>query len=261
MSGINQSNQILIDTEDPEYYAELFSKIPRIVDRRLQSACPHVPGIQGVDGPLSRRLQTLLEAVADISLCQRGNVSATMASLKDVNGSLETQLFIVFNHNNDEAAHRCPEHLQAIFNMLRQVPYKPPAAGGSPKVMPDELEDDFVDICGVIHNYSFDIFAHRVTKREQKLSQIRRYIELELDLTRFTPQQRSTLLAFLEDVAMIIDEVRAQQTTKQLSTTFIRMLLILYSDWTEHDILPEDSVSDNKFTLLDRADAWLADGA
>ena len=82
----------------------------------------------------------LLDAVADISLCQRGNVSATMASLKDVNGNLETQFFIVFNHNNDEAAHRCPEHLQAIFNMLRQVPYKPPATDGSRKIMSNELE-------------------------------------------------------------------------------------------------------------------------
>ena len=261
MSWINQPNQIFINTEDPEYYAELFCKIPRVANRRVQSPYPGVPGIQGVDGPLSRRLQTLLDAVADISLCGRGNVSATMACLKDDNGSLDTRLYIVFNHENDEVARRCPQHLQVIFNMLRKVPYKPPPAGGSPKVMTNELENDFVDICRAIHNYSFDIYAHRVTKREHKLSDIRRYIEH--DQTHFTAQQRSTLVAFLQDVDRIIEIVARAQTTKQLSTMFIKMLLRVYSYWTEHNLLPKDSGSlpDNKLTLLDAADTWLASGA
>ena len=259
MSGTNQPNQIFIGTEDPEYYAELFCKIPRLVNRPVQSSYRDVPGIQGVDDPLSRRLQTLLDAVADISLCQRGNVAATMACLKGVNGSLETRLFIGFNHNNDEASRRCPEHLQAIFDMLRQVPYKPPATDGSRKIMSNELEDDFVDICRAIHNYSFDIFAHRVTKREHKLSDIRGYIEL--DQTSFTPQQRSTLVDFLKHVDMIIEHVARAQTTKQLPTLFIRMLLMMYSYWTRHNLLPEDPPAKNKLTLLDTADAWLASGA
>jgi hypothetical protein len=57
-------------------------------------------------GRLAQRLQMLLDTVADISLCQRGNVSATMACLKDDKGTLETRLYIVFNHKDDEAA-RC----------------------------------------------------------------------------------------------------------------------------------------------------------
>jgi len=84
MSGINEP--ISIGTEEPEYYAELFCKTSRPANRRLpfdEQSCPDVPGIQGVDGPLARRLQTLLDAVAHISLIQRGNVSATMACLKD----------------------------------------------------------------------------------------------------------------------------------------------------------------------------------
>ena len=249
MSGLNQPNQIFIGTEDPEYYAELFSKIPRLGNRRVQSSYPDVPGIQGIDGPL-------LDAVADISLCQRGNVSATMASLKDDKGTLETRLFNVFNHINDEAARRCPEHLQAIFNMLRQVPYKPPAADGSRKIMSNELVDDFVDICRVIHNYSFDIFAHRVTKREHRLSDIRRYIEL--DQTDLTPRQRSILVEFLEHVDWIIKNVAKAQSTKQLPTSFIKMLLMMYSDWTRRNLLPKDPPAGNKFTLLDTADALLA---
>ena len=47
------------------------------------------------------------------------------------------------------------------------------------KVIANELENDFIEICRAIHNYSFDIFAHRVTKREHKLSDIRGYLELD----------------------------------------------------------------------------------
>ena len=259
MSGINEP--IFIGT-DPEYYAELLCKTPRVANRRLPSderPCPDVPGIQHLDDPLARRLQTRLDAVANISLCQRGNVSATMAGLKDDKGTLETRLYIVFDHEDDEAARRCPRHLQVIFNMLRQVPFKPPAMDGSQKVIAKELENDFIEICRDIHNYSFDIFAHRVTKREHKLSDIRRYVDM--DQTYFTPQDRSMLVTFLEHVAMIIIIVGKAHTTKQLSTTSIKLLLRLYSYWTNHNILPKSSLADNEVTLLDKADAWLAEGA
>ena len=62
----------------------------------------------------------------------RGNVSATMARLREDEGTLETKLYIVFNHE-DEAARRCPLHLQSIFAMLSQVPCKSAAIDGSPK--------------------------------------------------------------------------------------------------------------------------------
>jgi hypothetical protein len=255
MSGINQP--ISIGPEDAEYYAELFCKTccktPKLAYRCLvpsdERSCP-----QDIDG---RRLQTLLDTVADISLCQQGNLSATMACLRDGNGTLETRLYIVFNHEDDEAAHRCPQHLQVIFNMLSQVPYKPPALDGSPKVIANELQNDFIEICRAIHNYSFDIFAHHVTKHEHKLSNIRGYVET--DRTHFTPQQRSTLLEFLDNVDSIINSVANAQTTKQLPTISIKMLFMIYLYWTKHNLLPKNL--DKKFTLLDSADNWLADGA
>jgi hypothetical protein len=181
-----------------------------------------------------------------------------MACLKDDKGTLETRLYIVFNHEDDEAARRCPQHLQDIFNMLRQVPYKPSATDG-PKVIANVLEDDFIEICRAIHNYSLDIFAHRVIKRERKLSDIRGYIEQ--DQTHFTPQHRSTLVAFLEGVDAIIVNVAKAQTTKQLPAISIKMLLRIYLYWKKHDLLREDSLAGKKVTLLDRADAWLAEGA
>ena len=49
---------------------------------------------------------------------------------------------------------------------------------GSPKIFTDELEN-YIEICGAVHNYSFDIFAHCVDKRNDKLSDTRRYIEQE----------------------------------------------------------------------------------
>jgi hypothetical protein len=102
-----------IGTKDPEYYAELFFRLPS--DER---PCPDIPGIQNVDPLLARHLQTLPDVVADISLSQRGNVSATTASLKDDKGTLEMRLYIIFNHENDEAGGSCRQHLLDLFNML-----------------------------------------------------------------------------------------------------------------------------------------------
>jgi hypothetical protein len=180
-----------------------------------------------------------------------------MACLKNDKGTPETRLYVVFNHEDDESARHCRQHLQTIFEMLRRVPNKPPAVDGSPKVIANELEDYFIEICKAIHNYSFEIFAHRVSKREHKLSDIREFIEQ--DRTHFTTEQRSILVNFLEHVHRIIMAVAKAQTTGQLSTTFIKMLLWKYSHWTEHDLLPKDSPADKKVTLLDRADLWLAE--
>jgi len=247
-----------IGTEDPEYYAELLKNIPRLAERRLLSnerSYSDVPGIQGVGDPLARRLQTLLDILANISLCQQRNVSATTACLKGDKGTLETRLYIVFNHEDDEAASRCPEHLQSIFKMLGNVSYKSPTMDGSPKVLSEELEDDFINICRTIHNYSFNIFAHRVTKRRKKLSAIREYIEQ--DQEQFSSQQRDMLAAFLLHVDLIIKAVDKAEATKQLSINNIRMLLGMYSYWTEHNILPKDPLAENKVTLLDHVDTWL----
>ncbi len=259
MSGTDQL--ISIDAEDPKYYADLLCKIHRTTNRRLPSdgqSCPDIPGIQNVDVALTRRLQILLDAIADISLCRRGNVSATMASLKDNAGTLETQLYIVFNHEEDESAVDCPQHLQNIINMLRQVPYRPRATNGSPKVIAGELESNYVEICQAIHHYSFDVFRYRVTKRKHKLSEIRGYIEQ--DREDFSDQQREMLLTFLSHVDRIIT-MTTTKTTDQFPTTHIKVLLSVYSYWTHHGLLPKDPPADNKLTLLDRADTWLAASA
>jgi hypothetical protein len=112
-----------------------------------------------------------IDAVADISLRQRGNVSATNACLEDDKCALETRLYVVFNHGDDEAARRCPQHLQVVFKiMLRQVPYEPPAVNGSPKVISDELENNFIEIRRSRPQLLIRLIC---ASREHKLSDIR----------------------------------------------------------------------------------------
>ncbi|KAF8324259.1 uncharacterized protein EI90DRAFT_2346388 [Cantharellus anzutake] len=258
MARIDQP--ILVDTEDPEYYAELLSETcPNRCLLSNETLCSDIPGVQGVDDPSSRRLQTLLDVVADISLRKQGNASATMACIKANKGALETQVYIAFNHNDDGAASNCPVHLQSIFDRLSCVPYRPHVVAGSPKGISSELEGSLFEVCTAIHNYSFDLFAYRVNKRKHKLSDIRSYIEQEK--RQFNSRQRSMLLEFLLHVESIIKVVTNAQTTKQLSSDFIRVLVQTYSFWTTNGLLPQERLAGDVVTLLDHADAWLADSA
>ncbi|KAF8324716.1 uncharacterized protein EI90DRAFT_2242868 [Cantharellus anzutake] len=156
MSRIDQP--ILVGAEDPEYYAELLFKIWRNnPNRRLsdETLCSDISGVRGIDKNLSGRLRTLLDVVAAISLPTRGNVSATMACVKDHQGTLETQVYIAFNHEDDDAASSCPDHLRSIFDMLSQIPYKPLGTDGSPNDISKELDGSLTRVCRAIHNYSF----------------------------------------------------------------------------------------------------------
>ena len=214
-----------LDGRSPEYYADLLKKPFRFADRHQsidEQFYRDIPGIQGVDNPLSRRLQALLDVLAGISLDARGNVSATMASLKDNSGTLETKLYLVFNHDLGDKREGCRNHLEDVFNTLRGVPYELPTTDGSPKFIVDSLETHLIDFCQKIHNYSFGIFAYRVAKRKSSLPEIRRYIELdEHDEKYFTPQERSELMEFFRHVGKIIERVDAAQATKALDTDFI----------------------------------------
>ena len=263
MSGIQPT---LFTPDDPEFFAELLSKTVRTTDQR-QPYCPDVPDIQGVDGALAKRLQTLLDVVADISLCQRQNVSAAMARLGNDSGDLlETRLFIAFNHKNDENARRCPGHLMSIFGMLREVPDK--SANDSPKAMTDNLTGEFIEICRAIHNYSYEIFAHRVMKRASSLLVIQEYINQDKnqDQPRFKSGQHSTLQMFLEQVDLIIEIVTSAEATKQFTASSMECLLSIYQCWTasKYNLIPKDGLTGfakNKVTLLDQVDEWLDEGA
>lgn len=260
MSRINHPTSI--STDDPEYYAELLNLTPINTNRRLPSdrSCLDVPGIHDMDDPLAKRLQTLLNAVANISLCQKGNVSATMVRLKydSDKGVLATQLYIAFN-NEDEAAHRCGDHLENVFRMLGQVPYESPPMDGSQRVITEELEKDLIKICGAIHSYSFGIFEYRVNKHKEMFSKIREYVEQDgSDRMVFTPEQHEILLDFLRQVTAIITVVAKAHNTRQLPPIAIQMLMAICSYWENHNILPRDEPPNKRLTLLDHVDTWLA---
>jgi hypothetical protein len=249
--------------DDPEYYAELLQKSSGPAGRRQQTnqqSCGNIPGIQNVDDELSKskRLRALLDAIADISIREHGNVSATMASVIRDGDVLKTQLYIVFNHENDDAAMNCGNHLESIFRMLRKVPYTP-TDRGSPKIMPDSLEEDFIEICAVIHNYSFKIFKSRVNKHKKNLLDIRN--QIEKDEGFFNPEQRKTLLKFLTFAAHITRAVTDAEHMDRFPTSTMEMLQTVYLEWTYDNLLPKDDLAGNTFTLLDIADNWLAESA
>jgi hypothetical protein len=247
--------------DHPEYYAELLQRLSRHADRRQQTnqqSYGNIPGIQNVDDELSKRLQTLLDVIADISIYEHGNVSATMASVIRDDDVLKTHLYIIFNRQNDDAATTCKKHLETIFRMLRKVPYTP-TGRGPPKVMSNTLKEDFIKICAAIHDYSFNIFKSRVYKRKEHLRKIRNLIEE--DEGSFESEQLETLLKFLNCVANIIKAVTNAEYMDQFPTSTMKMLQTVYSEWTNDNLLPKDGLADNTFTLLDKADKWLAESA
>ena len=245
-------------SDDPEYYAELLHKSCRPTDRRQQTnqqACGNIL-IQNIDDELSKLLQTLLDVIADISIREHGNVSATMASVIREGDVLKTQLYIVFDHQNDDAAIMCRNHLETIFQMLHKIPYTP-TDRGAPKIMPKTSKESFIEICRVIHNYSFNIFRSRVNKRKKNLLEIRNHIEQDEEF--FRPEQRGTLLKFLTHVANIINAVLNAQHMDHFPTSTTKMLRSRYLTWRNDNLLPNEDLADNKLTLLDKADSWLAE--
>jgi hypothetical protein len=90
-------------------------------------------------------------------------------------------------------------------------------------------------------------------------AQAQAFGHLEQDRMHFTPWQCSTLIDFLWHVDRIIKTVANVQAAKQLSTISNRMLLLIYLHWMKHELLPKDALANNKFTLLEAVDTWLAD--
>ena len=145
MSGTTDIEPTVLTPDDPE--------LRRACQRPSnQQSCRNIPSLHNVD--LGKRLQTLLDVLTNIS----------MASLIHDCGILKTRLYIVFNHQNDDAARLCRNHLETIFQMLRQVAYTP-TNRGSQKLIPNTLRKDFFEICRVIHNYSFSIIANTSFRR------------------------------------------------------------------------------------------------
>jgi hypothetical protein len=105
-------------------------------------------------------------------------------------------------------------------------------------VIMEELSSHYFKICKAIHEYSFNAFAHHITKHYQRFLETRKHIEQ--DQTHFTHNHRSMLSVFLGHVDLISEYVKEVMSTKCLSTTFMEALQGWYWHWTEHNLLPKD---------------------
>jgi len=243
-----------IGPENPSYYSDILQNITSRVDRHSpsQRSCQTIPGIQNIDDTLTRRLQSVLDDIARISLCEKGNVSATMACLKQHDDVLQTQLYVVFNHQRDESHRLCRQHLETTFTMLRNIPYKPSEANNSPQLITNDLMPGLPEICKEIIKHSFGIFTHHVVKRRDEMPRLKMLI---CQGTGFKPKQHSILLTFLQEVETIIKFVDEAEEAKQFSIIRTRLLLGFYSSWMKNRLLPKDD--DDTTTLLDAADRFL----
>ena len=250
-----------IGSGDPEYFSELLMKTSRIADRRAQHEqhCPDIPGIHEVDYLLSQRLRSILDVIANISICSESNVSATMADLREDNGSLKTKIYIIFNRQTADEAARCQRYLKSVFDLLRRVPYRPPA-DVSPKVLDaDSLNEsmvDLVDICRVLHNYSFESFYRRATKHEESFKRIQDRTYSQWD--EFTSEQRGKLRKFFNHIQAVLVMAHDAQATKEVSAAQIQMLQSMYSYWTKENIMPSEG---EEVALVDTVDKLLGAGS
>lgn len=258
MSRIN--HPISIGTDNPEYYTELLNLTSCQSCDTNQHPLSNQSSLDvyGIHHDLvTKRLQTLLNAVANISLSQKGNISATMARLRHDNGAIDIKLYIAFNKVGNESAYLCEKHLETIFQMLCKVPYASPPIDGSPSVTQTKMKHDYIEICQAIHNYSFNMFEYRINKHKGMVSKFQKYIEQ--DQETFFPGQRQKLMDFLHHMSMIITVVAEAYDTRQLPLKAIQMLTAIYSYWKKHNILPEDDSINNSCSLLYLVDMCLAD--
>jgi hypothetical protein len=62
-------------------------------------------------------------------------------------------------------------------------------------------------------------------------------------------------------VENIISDVADAEYIDQFPTFSMRKLQAVYSEWTKHNLLPNNDLANSKLTLLDMADNWLAESA
>jgi len=119
-----------IDPTHPVFYGELlwlFTGFTSGLDvpRRIHqpAPCPNLPFSSDLDPGFVKRLQTLLDVLADISVWEKKNLAATSAQLTQAGATLATHLYVVFNSSDEDSRQSCRTHLWGIFESLRGVKY------------------------------------------------------------------------------------------------------------------------------------------
>lgn len=255
-SCANSMNVENIDPTHPVYYGELLWLFTsgRDVTRRMQPApCPNLPfRPSDLDPGLVKRLQTLLNVLADISVWEKRNVAATSAQLTQAGATLATHLYIIFNSSDEGSRRSCRAHLWGIFESLRGVNYYPSPADGSPKLIDERFHDDIAKISSSLHTFAWDVFKPRVTKHGRKLESIKNLITKYSG--SFTIADNAALSSFFNDLDEILVSVDRLERVDTVPYMFTNLLHRMYMEWLRNSLLAEDDSGNELLTVLGRLD-------
>jgi hypothetical protein len=250
-----------IDPTHPVYYGELlwlFTSGRDVPRRQIQPApCPNLPFPQlDRDPDFTKRLQTLLDVLASISVQEKKNVAATSAQLTQAGDRLATHIYVVFNSSDEHSRQSCRSHLWGVFESLRGVENYPSPADGSPKIIDRRFNGDIAKISSNLHTFSWEVFKSRVFKHREKLESITSLVAQYSD----TDGDKTPLSSFFNDLKTIINVMdRLERRVHSLDTTppvFTKLLHIMYADWVQTKLITEHDSGNEFLTVLGRFDLF-----
>ncbi|KAI0287896.1 hypothetical protein BC826DRAFT_1041480 [Russula brevipes] len=241
-----------IDPTHPVFYGELLWLFTsgRDVPRHRIQPTPSLPFPDFV-----KRLQTLLDVLASISVWEKKNVAATSAQLTQAGDTLATHLYVVFNSSNEHSRQSCRSHFLGVFKSLRGVEHYPSPADGSPKIIDKRFNDDIAKISSRLHTFSWEVFKHRVIKHRENL-------EILTSLVAKYPHDadKPALSSFFNDLKRILevmDRLESADTVPQLFTKFLHHT---YAVWVRKNLITERDSGNDFSTVLDQFDLVNANG-
>jgi hypothetical protein len=249
-----------IDPTHPVYYGELlwlFTSGRDVPRRQIQPApCPNLPFPPlDRDPDFTKRLQTLLDVLASISVWQKKNIAATSAQLTQAGDTLATHIYVVFNSSDERSRQNCRSHLWGVFESLRGVEHYPSPADGSPKIIDERFNDDIAKISSNLHTFSWEVFKSRVFKHREKLENITILVAEYPD----ADSDKIPLSSFFDDLKRIINVMDRLESLDTAPPVFTDLLHLIYADWVQTKLITEHDSGNEFLTVLGRFD--LVNGA
>ncbi|KAK7462827.1 hypothetical protein VKT23_007404 [Stygiomarasmius scandens] len=251
----------LLTLSDPEFYSEFLYYLHRDAERRWT----HTEGstlepnmtlpIRSLDEAVLKRLYSVLDIFALISVSEPGNVAAVTASItQDHNGTLSTIIYIVFSRElSPTDAERVVSHFGDIFSILRDISI--PGSEESSKVLRPESQDAFGRLLTSLYNFSWEQFARRVRKRHASFLQLRADVmeARQGNHSHFLDSDYPTLdklFNYIEIVLEILDQADASDTATTIHDIYKRCI--------ELHILSNDVNACDPGPLLGKLDRFMS---
>ncbi|KAI0289385.1 hypothetical protein BC826DRAFT_1032404 [Russula brevipes] len=227
-----------VDPTHPVFYGELlwlFTSGRNVPRRQIQPApCPNLPFPPSDRDPdFVKRLQTLLDVLASISVWEKKNVAATSAQLTQAGDTLTTHLYVVFNSSNEHSRQSCRSHLWDIFESLRDK----------------RFNDDIAKISSSLHTFSWEVFKHRVIKHREKLESITSLVAQYPDNT-----EKTALSSFFNNLKTILNVMDRLESADTVSPMFTKLLRQMYAVWVRKNLITEHDSGNEHLTVLGRFD-------